>query len=169
MFKKNKICSKHINDDQHSKILNMLRIKNHNADGSVRYDKIYTHPTGSDVGYIPSTGIDHVEVSNNMYVYEYFNIVERNTFVKINQSIKDYINFDDPSNYKDMYVYRPILDMEYDEKYSIKSKCEAVFKDLTSDENDSIITDTATMLYPCFNTIYKQDVDTTSLQLNISY
>ena len=168
MFKKNKICSKHINDDQHSKILNMLRIKNHNADGSVRYDKIYTHPTGSDLGYIPSTGIDHVEVSNNTYVYEYFNIVERNTFVKINQSIKDYINFDDPSNYNDMYVYRPILDMEYDEKYSIKSKCEAVFKDFSAVENDSIITDTATMLYPCFNTIYKQDVDTTTLQLNIA-
>ena len=40
----------------------------------------------------------------------------------------DYININNPAEYKDMYIYRPILDMEYDEKYSISSACCALLK-----------------------------------------
>lgn len=167
MFKKYKVCKNHINDDQHTKILNMLRIKHKNEDGSTKYDKIYKHTTGANTGTIPNGVYEHVEIKNNEYVYEYFNIVEKNTFIKINQSIKDYINLEDSDKYKDMYIYRPILDMEYDEKYSQKTKCESLILDLSSNST-SIITDTSTMLYPCFNTIYKQELDTTLLQLNIA-
>jgi hypothetical protein len=163
MFKKYKVCDEHINDYQHNTILDSLMYNTSiNQDGSLNYIKIYDHASHS----IPADSFEHVEVVNNTYVYEYFNIVEKNTFIKINNDIMDYININNPAEYKDMYIYRPILDMEYDEKYSIMSKAEAVIKDL-SIANDNI-TDTSTMLYPCFNTIYKQDLDTALIQLNIA-
>lgn len=56
----------------------------------------------------------------------YFNIVEKLDYIKVDQDIweysnisKDVINKDEYKDmYKDLFVYRPISNLEYDEKYS---------------------------------------------------
>jgi hypothetical protein len=159
MFKKHKIVDKIKNKENP---LYYLMIEGKDDNGNREFKNIINKDTLE-----ANTDYTFAEVANNLYTYEYFNIVERNTFIKINQTIKDYINIEDEHLYKDMYIYRPLLDIEYDEKFSFSSKTEAIIKDLNLD-SDSIITDTATMLYPCFNTIYNQKLNTTLLQLNIA-
>ncbi len=161
MFKRNKVCTEHPDDNVHSHILNYLLYKITNANGDVVFKQIYMHDTKTSM-----PGKDHVAVFNGEFVYEYFNIVEKNTFIKINNSIKEYINVNNPNEYNDMYIYRPILDLEYDEKYSNTAKCEAIIKDLSIPDNN--LTDTSTMLYPCFNSVYKQELNATVFKLNIA-
>lgn len=158
----------------------------------------------------------------------YFNIVEKTEFIKLDDKLWELANVDnetknliyalsdnDDSNYIDLFIYRPIKDIEFDEKY-YNTLSTAYIDDtltyynqviVTTDANsgeplylddtkvidnlrlsentvfdgkykvylsnlikcsgkESVLEDTDTMLYPCFNSAFIQDKEDTVFYKN---
>ena len=64
--------------------------------------------------------------------------------------------------YQDMFIYRPLLDIEYDDKFSSITYMKVV------DVTDSRVKDTDTFLYPCFNRQYKENREQTLIYKNFA-
>lgn len=95
-----------------------------------------------------------------------FNIVEKTAYIKMNKSIYDFTNIEGnikDKQYQDMYVYRPILDIEFDDKYGNFYKMTFVEN---IDEN-CILEDTDSMLYHCFNEKHIQERNETVFYSNL--
>ena len=142
-----------------------------------QYKVIYRNPNGYNQIKFAYKQIDDINdlYMNVIYDYnvnmfylkndddtkDYFNIVEKTAYIKLNNDIFEYININDVNKYKDMYIYRPILDLEYDDKYGKSIKLKVV-----NDNTDLIIEDTDTMLYHVFNEKYIQYRDETIIYTN---
>lgn len=101
-----------------------------------------------------------------------FNIVEHNNFIKINSDIWNKINVDQEENeFFDMFVYRPLSDIEYDQKFSESYPIiwESSVNSIQELEKDGIkIEQLDSILYHCFNSAYVQDRDETIFYKNYS-
>ena len=159
--------------------------------------------------------------NNILYKKVYFNIVEKTEYIKVDENIWKLANVDNKEqfinllnenndNYIDLFIYRPIKDIEFDEKYYntlstsyidttktyynqiiIEGNKLSEIKDklIIGDNNteelrkkyvnylDNLITysgntsytlleDTDTMLYPCFNSAFIQDREETVFYKN---
>lgn len=100
----------------------------------------------------------------------YYNIVHNDNYYKLDQNLWNLANIDESreifedtiAKYVDMYIYRPLRDIEFDEKYSDYIK-------VKYDDNETIdVTDTDNIIYPCFNSFYRQDRDETIIYKNYS-
>lgn len=141
----------------------------------------------------------------------YFNIVEKTEYIKVDENIWKLANVDNKEqfinllnenndNYIDLFIYRPIKDIEFDEKYydtlstsyidtektyynQIINKDDTLiiagnpatnkYLDYLSnlikysgDKGYTLLEDTDTMLYPCFNSAFIQDREETVFYKN---
>lgn len=103
-----------------------------------------------------------------------FNIVEYNNFIKINSDIWNKINVNEQDNeneFFDMFVYRPLSDIEYDQKFSETYPIiwESSVNSIQELEQDGTkIEQLDSMLYHCFNSAYVQDREETIFYKNYS-
>lgn len=148
----------------------------------------------------------------NVYIKKvYFNIVEKTEYIKVDENIWKLANVDNKeqfinllnennNNYIDLFIYRPIKDIEFDEKYYdtlstsyIDTKKtyynQIINKDdkliiagnpapdkyldylnnlieYSGNNGHTLLEDTDTMLYPCFNSAFIQDREETVFYKN---
>lgn len=95
----------------------------------------------------------------------YFNIAEKNVdMIKIDQKIfNEIININDEHNYYDLFIYKVLLPIEYDEKYAAYIKYDAVESLFI---NDDYYDTSLNILYPCFNDVYVQERNKTLFYKN---
>lgn len=109
------------------------------------------------------------DIVNN--VKKYYNIVDFQKYYKINKELFDLTNVDNTNDnqYLDIFVYRPLKDLEYDEKFcKLISTPEDIYNcEVITTENYEGLTNTDTMLYPCFNDFYAQEKQDTVFYRNI--
>lgn len=112
---------------------------------------------------------------NNQFI-----IVEENDFIKINSDIWKKINTDNldingdgiKDKYFDMFIYRPMIDTEYDQKFS--SVNPTIWYNTVETENDvvlwnnEILEQLDSMLYHCFDSAYVQNREETVFYKNYS-
>ena len=157
-------------------------------------------------GTIDSTGTIKDKYTKKVY----FNIVEKTDYIKVDEKIWELANVDNIENkYLDLFIYRPIKDIEFDEKYyntlstsyidnektyynqitiddillhNIKEKDKLIIGDnlagekylnylenlieCSGNEGNTLLEDTDTMLYPCFNSAFIQDREETVFYKN---
>ena len=158
--------------------------------------------------------------NNILYKKVYFNIVEKTEYIKVDENIWKLANVDNKEqfirllkenndDYVDLFIYRPIKDIEFDEKYYntlstsyiddkktyynqiiidgnklseikdkliigenteiIRQKYKTYLENLINYSGNSVHTvleDTDTMLYPCFNSAFIQDKEETVFYKN---
>ena len=158
--------------------------------------------------------------NNILYKKVYFNIVEKTEYIKVDENIWKLANVDNKEqfinllnesndNYIDLFIYRPIKDIEFDEKYyntlstsyiddkktyynqiiidgiklseikdkliigenteNIRQKYKTYLENLINYSGNSahtVLDDTDTMLYPCFNSAFIQDKEETVFYKN---
>lgn len=150
--------------------------------------------------------------TNKIYKKVYFNIVEKTEYIKVDENIWKLANVDNKEqfinllnenndNYIDLFIYRPIKDIEFDEKYydtlstSYIDKEKTYYNQIINKADKLIIAgnpapdkyldyinnlieysgdkggytlleDTDTMLYPCFNSEFIQDREETVFYKN---
>lgn len=98
-----------------------------------------------------------------------FTIVEYNKFIKINSKIWEKININSSDEYFDMFIYRPMVDTEYDQKFAIANPIIFVDPGTEINNTDTIIVESLdSMLYPCFNSAFVQDKQQTLFFKNYS-
>ena len=165
---------------------------------------------------------------NKLYKKVYFNIVEKTEYIKVDENIWKLANVDNKEqfinllnesndNYIDLFIYRPIKDIEFDEKYYNTLSTSYIETTLTSEgdidtkktyydqiiiddkklsdikdnliiggklnnekykayldnlieysgiDGSTLLEDTDTMLYPCFNSAFIQDREETVFYKN---
>ena len=83
---------------------------------------------------------------------EFFNIVVETDFIKLNKALFDYSQVDNSNNsiFNDIYLFRPLTDIEYDDKY---------VNTVINDDADAV--HNTSVLYPCFNSIFEEDKQNT--------
>lgn len=157
-------------------------------------------------GTIDSTGTIKDKYTKKVY----FNIVEKTDYIKVDEKIWELANVDNNENkYLDLFIYRPIKDIEFDEKYYNtlstsyidNEKKKTYYNQITiddillpnikdnliigdnlagekylnylenliecsSNEGNTLLEDTDTMLYPCFNSTFIQDREETVFYKN---
>ena len=158
--------------------------------------------------------------NNILYKKVYFNIVEKTEYIKVDENIWKLANVDNKEqfirllkenndDYVDLFIYRPIKDIEFDEKYyntlstsyiddkktyynqiiidgnklseikdkliigenteNIRQKYKTYLENLINYSGNSahtVLADTDTMLYPCFNSAFIQDKEETVFYKN---
>ena len=158
--------------------------------------------------------------NNILYKKIYFNIVEKTEYIKVDENIWKLANVDNKEqfirllkenndDYVDLFIYRPIKDIEFDEKYYntlsasyiddkktyydqiiidsiklseikdkliigenteiIRRKYKTYLENLINYSGNSahtVLADTDTMLYPCFNSTFIQDREETVFYKN---
>lgn len=158
--------------------------------------------------------------NNVLYKKVYFNIVEKTEYIKVDENIWKLANVDNKEqfirllkenndDYVDLFIYRPIKDIEFDEKYyntlsasyiddkktyydqiiidgnklseikdkliigenteNIRQKYKIYLDNLINYSGNSmhtVLADTDTMLYPCFNSAFVQDKEETVFYKN---
>ena len=158
--------------------------------------------------------------NNILYKKIYFNIVEKTEYIKVDENIWKLANVDNKEqfirllkenndDYVDLFIYRPIKDIEFDEKYyntlstsyiddkktyynqiiidgiklseikdkliigenteNIRQKYKTYLENLINYSGNSahtVLDDTDTMLYPCFNSAFIQDKEETVFYKN---
>lgn len=109
-----------------------------------------------------------------------FIIVEENDFIKINSDIWKKINTDNldinddgiKDKYFDMFIYRPMIDTEYDQKFS--SINPTIWYNTVETENDVILENNEilvqldSMLYHCFDSAFVQNKEEAVFYKNYS-
>lgn len=79
-----------------------------------------------------------------------FNIVVKCSFVKLNKVLAQHLGvLDNSSEFNDMYIFRPLIDIEYDDKFGNITTLHIANK------NDEL-NDTS-VLYPCFDSIFVEN------------
>lgn len=151
------------------------------------------------------------ESTNKIYKNVYFNIVEKTEYIKVDENIWKLANVDNKEqfinllnenndNYIDLFIYRPIKDIEFDEKYydtlstSYIDTKKTYYNQInieddkliiagnpapdkyldylnnlieySGDKGHTLLEDTDTLLYPCFNSAFIQDREETVFYKN---
>lgn len=98
-----------------------------------------------------------------------FNIVLETEFIKLNKNLWErYMNMknqdsEETKEFRDMYIFRPLTEMEYDDKFSNSSI--GIVNSTTNTANITITSDTG-ILYPCFKSVYYEKSKETIIYKN---
>lgn len=94
-----------------------------------------------------------------------YNIVMKCKFVKLNKRLVQHMNvLGTDSKFNDLYVFRPLKDIEYDDKFSRFTQL-SLANNL--EESDSLLSDTS-VLYPCFDSVFVENKNESKIVKNFS-
>lgn len=123
-----------------------------NANGDIKF--IYTNIFDNSNNFIDEIFFD--EKTRLFYTIEngekskLFNIVVKCSFVKLNKVLAQHLGvLDNSSEFNDMYIFRPLTDIEYDDKFGNITT-------LRIAETNDGLNDTS-VLYPCFDSIFVEN------------
>lgn len=93
-----------------------------------------------------------------------YNVVMKCKFVKLNKRLVEHMNvLGTDSKFNDLYVFRPLKDIEYDDKFSRFTQLSVV----NNLEPNSLLSDTS-VLYPCFDSIFVENKNESKIVKNFS-
>ena len=123
-----------------------------NANGDIKF--IYTNIFDNSNNFIDEIFFD--EKTRLFYTIEngekskLFNIVVKCSFVKLNKVLAQHLGvLDNSSEFNDMYIFRPLTNIEYDDKFGNITT-------LRIAETNDGLNDTS-VLYPCFDSIFVEN------------
>lgn len=127
------------------------------SNGNIKF-KLVEIDNDENIMFNAETGLFYTvtEDDNGNETIHEFNIVVETDFIKLNKKLFDYSQVDNSNNsiFNDIYLFRPLTDIEYDDKY-VNTTINFV-----DDKDNEYLYNTA-VLYPCFNSIFEEDKQNT--------